>query len=297
MGAGRAGALQMTPELLAAVDALPPADDLPDVDVAAEASRHETFRLRRFVRPYRKQLLIGFGLIVADTLVTLAGPLLVQRGLQSGVLQGSEKVLFTASALFFLTVTADWLLTWTYTRYTGRTAERLLYALRIRIFSHLQRLALDYYDREMAGRIMTRMTTDVDAFSNLLQTGIIQALVSIMSFFGVLVVLAVLSWQLTLAVMAILPPLIIATIWFRRVSSRAYPRASRRDAGSGEHLRCSSRTGVCARTRTSTRSGTPPTCTRTPGSPPRIRSFFPVMFLSTPRADRVGHGTHSCKRA
>ena len=61
--------------------------------------------------------------------------------------------------------------------------------MRIRIFSHLQRLALDYYDREMAGRIMTRMTTDVDAFSNLLQTGIIQALVSIMSFFGVLVVL------------------------------------------------------------------------------------------------------------
>ena len=80
-------------------------------------------------------------------------------------------MLFVSSAFFFLTVTVDWLLTWTYTRYTGRTAERLLFALRIRIFSHLQRLALDYYDREMAGRIMTRMTTDVDAFSKLLQTG------------------------------------------------------------------------------------------------------------------------------
>ena len=224
-GTGRAGALQITPELLAAVEALPPADDEPDVDVAAEASRHETFRLRRFVRPYRKQLLIGLGLIVADTIVMLAGPLLVQRGLQNGVLQGSEKVLFVASVFFLFTVTADWLLTWTYTRYTGRTAERLLYALRIRIFSHLQRLALDYYDREMAGRIMTRMTTDVDAFSNLLQTGIIQALVSMLSFFGVLIVLAVLSWQLTLAVMAIMPPLIIATVWFRRASSRAYTRA------------------------------------------------------------------------
>ena len=86
MGTARAGALQISPELLAAVAALPPADDKPDVDVAAEANKHETFRLRRFVRPYRKQLLIGFGLIVADTLVTLAGPLLVQRGLQNGVL-------------------------------------------------------------------------------------------------------------------------------------------------------------------------------------------------------------------
>ena len=67
---------------------------------------------------------------------------------------------------------------------------------------------------------MTRMTTDVDAFSNLLQTGIIQALVSMSSFFGVLIVLVVLSWQLTLAVMAILPPLLIATVWFRHASSR-----------------------------------------------------------------------------
>ena len=82
----------------------------------------------------------------------------------------------------------DWLETWAYTRYTGYTAERLLFALRIRIFSHLQRLSVDYYDREMAGRVMTRMTTDVDALSQLLQSGLIQALVSILSFFGVLVV-------------------------------------------------------------------------------------------------------------
>jgi ATP-binding cassette subfamily B protein len=224
-GAGRAGALTITPELLAAVEALPPADDEPEVDVVAEASTHETFRLRRFVRPYRKQLLVGLGLIVLDTLVMLAGPLLVQRGLQQGVLDGSERVLFVSSAFFFLAVTTDWLLTWSYTRYTGRTAERLLFALRIRIFSHLQRLALDFYDREMAGRIMTRMTTDVDAFSQLLQTGLIQALVSLFSFFGVLIVLFVLSWQLTLAVLLILPPLLIATVWFRRASAKAYTRA------------------------------------------------------------------------
>jgi ATP-binding cassette subfamily B protein len=207
------------------VDALPPADDDPEVDVAAEAATHETFKLRRFVKPYRRQLLIGLGLILLDTIVMLAGPLLVQRGLQQGVLDGSKKVLFTSSLFFLLTVTTDWLLTWAYTRYTGRTAERLLFALRIRIFSHLQRLALDFYDREMAGRIMTRMTTDVDAFSQLLQTGLIQALVSLLSFFGVLIVLAVLSWQLTLAVMLILPPLVVATIWFRKASARAYTRA------------------------------------------------------------------------
>ena len=58
---------------------------------------------------------------------------------------------------------------------TGRTAERVLYGLRIRIFAHLQRLSLDYYDRELAGRIMTRMTTDIEALTQLLQTGLVAA--------------------------------------------------------------------------------------------------------------------------
>src|SRR5262249_23978668 len=196
-GAARAAALQMTPELVAAVEALPPADDDPDVDAAAEADAHEPFRLRRFLRPYRKPLLIGFALILVDTLVTLGGPLLGQSGLNNGVAQARDHVLSAASALFSLTTPADWLLTWAYTRYTGRTAERLLFALRIRIFSHLQRLALDYYDREMAGRIMTRMTTDVDALSQLLQNGLINAVVNIFSFAGVLVVLTFVNWRLT----------------------------------------------------------------------------------------------------
>ena len=75
--AGRA--LAPTPELLAAVAALPPADDDPEVDVAAEAARRaRPFRLARFLRPYRRPLLIGFGLVVVDTLLTLAGPFLVR---------------------------------------------------------------------------------------------------------------------------------------------------------------------------------------------------------------------------
>ena len=125
----------------------------------------------------------------------------------------------------FLDTVADWLLTWYYTRYTGRTAERLLFALRIRIFAHLQRLGLDYYDREMAGRVMTRMTNDVDTLSNLLQVGLINALVSTLSLVGVLVVMLVVSPQLTLAVLTIMPPLLFFTVWFRRRSRRAYEQA------------------------------------------------------------------------
>ena len=217
--------LAPTPELLAKVDALPPADDDPEVDVDAEAAASEHFRLRSFLQPYRRPLLIGFALIVVDTLLTLAGPFLVQQGLNEGVQQHATGALWAASALFLGAALLDWFVTWAYTRYTGRTAERLLFALRIRIFAHLQRLALDYYDRELSGRIMTRMTTDVDAFAQLLQTGLITALVNILSFVGVLVVLAVLSWPLTLGVLVLVPPLVIATIWFGRRSAKAYAHA------------------------------------------------------------------------
>jgi ATP-binding cassette subfamily B protein len=127
--------------------------------------------------------------------------------------------------LFLAATLVDWMITWGYTRYTGRTAERLLFALRIRIFAHLQRLALDFYDRELSGRIMTRMTTDVDAFAQLLQTGLITALVNVLSFIGVLVVLSFLSWPLTLGVLVLVPPLVIATIWFGRRSAKAYAHA------------------------------------------------------------------------
>ncbi len=224
-GAGGGIALAPTPELLAAVDALPPADDDPDVDVVAEAAASEHFRLRAFLRPYRRPLLIGFGLIVVDTLLTLAGPFFVQQGLNQGVQDHATGALWVASVLFLGTTLVDWAVTWTYSRYTGRTAERLLFALRIRIFAHLQRLALDFYDREMSGRIMTRMTTDVDAFAQLLQTGLITALVNVLSFVGVLVVLSLLSWPLTVGVLVLVPPLLVATVWFGRRSARAYAHA------------------------------------------------------------------------
>ena len=229
LGQGAAGGvlgggvnLAPTPELLAQVAALPPADDDPQIDVKAEAEASENFRLRDFVRPYRRPLLIGFGLIIVDTLLTLVGPFLVLKGLDQGVAAKDMQVVWIASIVFLAATLLDWVVTWAYTRYTGRTAERLLFALRIRIFSHLQRLALDYYDREMAGRIMTRMTTDVDAFSQLLQTGLITALVNLMTFAGVLVALTILSWPLMLGVCVLIPPLILSTLWFARRSAVAY---------------------------------------------------------------------------
>jgi ATP-binding cassette subfamily B protein len=224
--------LTATPELLARLEKLPPADDAHHVDLEAESSDDGSghFRLREFLRPYRLPLGIGFGLVLLDAILTLAGPILVRGGVDDGIQSASFDFVLGTAAVFTVAALADWFVMWASTRQTGLTAERLLLALRVRIFSHLQRLSVDYYDRELGGRIMTRMTTDVEALSSLLQTGLIQAVVSFFTFFGVLIVLMFVNWQLTLVLMIVVPPLVGATWAFRVRSAKAYDRARERIA-------------------------------------------------------------------
>jgi ATP-binding cassette subfamily B protein len=222
--------LAATPELLAALDELPPADDEPDIDVATEVAPDESFRLGRFLRPYRPWLAVGFVLVAVDAMLTLVGPLMVRQGIDHGVGDLDERALWLASAVFLLAAAGDWLCTRTYTLVTGRTAERLLYALRIRVFAHLQRLSLDYYDRELAGRIMTRMTTDIEALQQLLQTGLVNAIVSLATCAGVFCFLVILSPPLALAAASIIPPLVLATLWYRKRSGTVYNTARDRIA-------------------------------------------------------------------
>ena len=113
---------------------------------------------------------------------------------------------------------------------TGRAAERIMLSLRIRIFAQLQRLSLDYYEREMSGRIMTRMTTDVDQFESLIENGLLAALVSFVTFVGVGVALLVINLELGLLTLLVVVPLALATVVFRRRSARLYDLSRERIA-------------------------------------------------------------------
>jgi ATP-binding cassette subfamily B protein len=229
-GSGLAGGMAATPELLARVAALPPADDDPDVDGQAVVADQGPFSVRRFVRPFRAALAIGLLFVLVDALCGLSGPLLVRYGIDHGVRRFEERILWIIVGVFAGVVALQWAAQWAEQRQTGRTSERVLYALRLRIFAHLQRLSLSYYDREMAGKIMTRMTTDVESLSNLLQQGLISAVVNAVTFVGVLAALFVMNWKLALATMLILPPLVASTLWFKRFSDVAYEDARERIA-------------------------------------------------------------------
>lgn len=217
-----------TPELLAQVDALPPATDVPDIDEARAVRPEESYGLRRLLRGFGLPLLVSLGLVAVDAGMGLALPVLIRHGIDQGVTRMALGAVWSASLLGLLAVLVQWAAQRGETRMTGRTGERVLYSLRLKIFSQLQRLGLDYYERELTGRIMTRMTTDVDALSTFLQTGLVTAFVSVVTFFGIMAALLVIDVQLALVVFATLPPLIVATFFFRRASVKAYELARER---------------------------------------------------------------------
>ncbi|MEV7424193.1 ABC transporter ATP-binding protein [Streptomyces sp. NPDC091212] len=217
-----------TPEMLALVEALPPATDTPGVDEQRAVAAEESYGLRRLLRGFGLPLLVSLALVAVDAGMGLLLPVLIRHGIDEGVERLALGAVWAASALGLLVVLVQWAAQIGETRKTGRTGERVLYSLRLKIFAQLQRLGLDYYERELTGRIMTRMTTDIDALSTFLQTGLVTAFVSVVTFAGILVVLVVIDVQLALVVFATLPVLIIGTVFFRRKSVQAYELARER---------------------------------------------------------------------
>jgi ATP-binding cassette subfamily B protein len=231
-GAGRAtsldgmiGSIPPSPELLAMVDALPPVKDKPRVDVARARAGDRRFSMRKLLRPLAVALIAGLVLDGLDAAAGLALPALVRGGIDQGVQARAFGMVAVMALAGLAIVGADWLVNIAETMVVQRNGERLLFTLRVKIFAQLQRLGLDFYEREMSGRIMTRMTTDVDALSTFLQTGLVTMVSGVLMFFGVLIAMLIINVRLGLFVLAIVPVLIAATVLFRVKSSRAYREA------------------------------------------------------------------------
>ena len=220
-----------SPELLARVAALPPANESPEVDKSFARGPDPRFTLRKLLKPFAIALIIGLVLDGLDALASTVMPLLVRGGIDNGVerhllsFDARFKIIVLVSVIGLGIVVADWAVNYAQTIVVGRNGERLLYTLRVKIFSHLQRLGLDFYERELTGRIMTRMTTDVDALSSFFQTGLITMVNSVLTFFVVLSLMLIINLRLGLILCTVLPFLIAATVVFRYKSSRAYTEA------------------------------------------------------------------------
>lgn len=214
--------LSETPELRRTIAQLPPATEQPGQDGQQLREPDPGFRLSRLLRPVRLLVLAVITLLALDALIGVAFPPIVRYAIDTGVGGNNTGALGRAAVLGIALVLAGWAVAAATTMLTARTGERVLFGLRVRSYAHLQRLGLDYYERELSGRIMTRMTTDVDALSTFLQTGVATTLIGVLTLVGISVALLVIDASLALVVLIALPPLILATVLFRRVSNVAY---------------------------------------------------------------------------
>ncbi len=232
-GGFRGGAMTMgpmgfpaLPATLARIALLPPITDEVPVTAAVSITNAQQpitgFKLTTPLRWHKWLIRAGFALVLLDTLLALTGPALISYGIDSGVTKGSLRALNIAVGLYLLTSAIDLVVVRASGIVVGRAGERILYDVRMRVFAKLQSLGLDFYEREMTGRILTRVTNDVDSLANFVQTGVVSLLTNVLTLFGVGAYLMVRNTKLGLVALSSFPILIAATAWFRIASSRAY---------------------------------------------------------------------------
>ncbi len=226
---------------LARLAALPPANDRPPEDAATALDRalRDTSvpKWSALLRPHRRLLGAGLGLVVIEAMTTVIGPGLIGRGIDTvtrrdpgGWSLGATVATFLAATLVGVFASRGSALL------IGVVGERLLYGLRLRVGAHLQRLGLDFYERELTGRILTRVTGDVDALANVVQQGVVALLLNVLLVVGVAGFLLFTNLTLGLVALATFPVLVVATLWFRRVSSVAYLSVRDRVSGVNANL-------------------------------------------------------------
>ena len=196
--------------------------DLSDPDLSDYRARGVMRRLAKMLRPWRWQTIGAIALLVAQTGCLLAGPALVGYGIDAG-LRADDAASLNLAAVLFLGVSLIGLVLGRATiRVVSSIGEQFLCHLRIRVFKHLMSLGLDFFERERTGRLVSRLTSDIDALQELVQMGLVMFVQNALLFVGALIIIFILSWQMALCVLVLVPPVVIATRWFRRASQEAY---------------------------------------------------------------------------
>jgi ATP-binding cassette subfamily B protein len=185
---------------------------------AASVMRRTLF----YARPFRRIMRVALTLIVLWTLTTVSGPLLVRFGIDHGIKNRNTGQLNLAVALYIGVASFGYVVSRRMFVAVNQAGEGFLRDLRVRVFGHLQRQSMAFFDREKAGVLVARMTSDVESMGELIQWGLLQFVSNAILIVVSLAVLFVMSWQLALVVVALLPIIGLSSIRFQRRSNEAY---------------------------------------------------------------------------
>jgi ATP-binding cassette subfamily B protein len=183
---------------------------------------HVVRRTVRRLRPYKKQMWLAAVVVLVWTVTVLAGPALVRYGIDEGIRARDEGALNLAIGLYVLVAIVAYFVYRMQITMINRIGESFLRDLRLTVFDKLQKLSMPFYDREKAGVIVSRMTSDVDSLSELVQQGLLMFVSNGLLLVFSLGLLVALSWQLSLVCLIAVPFVVAASIKFQRDSNRAY---------------------------------------------------------------------------
>jgi ATP-binding cassette, subfamily B, multidrug efflux pump len=194
-----------------------------DEDVVGKAYDARLMRrLLGYLRPYRLQAALALAAIIASSLLQLAQPYLmklaIDRYIPSRDLAGVDRI-----ALWYLAILAgSFCLEFTQTWLLQTTGQRIMFDMRLQLYRYLQRLDLRFYDRNPVGRLMTRVTTDVDVINDLFTSGVVSIFGDVFTLAGIMIVMLSMNWRLALVAFAVLPLIVLVTQWFRRHVRESY---------------------------------------------------------------------------
>jgi ABC-type multidrug transport system fused ATPase/permease subunit len=191
-------------------------------DWSWERTRRRLGMLVRLTRPYRRRTILSLVSLLLATVTALAPPLLAKYAVDDGIRQQNLQALWWIVGAFLVAGLLNWAMSYAQTYLTGWVGERILADLRNRLFDHLQRLSLGFFERNRAGVIISRLTNDVEAIDQLVTDGVTSLVQNTLTLVGTAILLFILDWRLALATLLVIPFMSIATIIFRVRSSRAY---------------------------------------------------------------------------
>jgi ATP-binding cassette subfamily B multidrug efflux pump len=179
-------------------------------------------RLLQYLRPYWRQVLIALAAIVAGGTASLAQPYLIKVAIDRFVaarrLDGLDRLALVFLLVLVVAFASEYVQTWT----MQLTGQKIMFDLRMAIYGHLQRLDLKFYDRNPVGRLMTRVTSDVDVLNDLFTSGVVTVFGDVFALVGIMGMMLGMNWRLALVAFAVLPLVLVVTQWFRRNVRESY---------------------------------------------------------------------------
>lgn len=193
-------------------------EDRLDVDETKQVLR----RAARMASPFKRTVAAAIGFSAITTMGMLLGPVLVRYGVDSGIEQRNSDVLRNAVIGYIVVVVAAYLASRQQYVFINRAGEGFLRLLRVRVFGHIQKQSLAFFDRNKSGVLIARMTADIESMAELVQWGLLQFVTAALLITFSFILLLILSWQLTLVALVVMPIIIIAARKFQRDSNAAY---------------------------------------------------------------------------